>query len=135
MTFLADESVDFNIVKQLREAGLEIMSIIETTPGIPDKLVLQRANELQTVLITEDKDFGELTYRLKLPNHGIVLRMDGEPLDHKLTQIRQLIAVYGDRLKSSFCVLTGKKNSGDYSIEFITQHLAYVHRSPAPRHR
>jgi hypothetical protein len=44
---LADESVDFNIVRRLREADYEIEAIIETTPGIIDEEVLQAANKLE----------------------------------------------------------------------------------------
>lgn len=110
MLLLADESVDFNIVQHLRGQGFEVIAIIETTPGIVDEAVLDKANALNAILITEDKDSGELTFRLRLPNRGIILiRMDGEPLDVKMQQLGQLIEVYGDRLQDSFSVVTSRK--------------------------
>jgi len=71
--FLADESVDFRIGTHLREGGYEIEAIVEINPSISDEEVLTLANEMEAILVTEDKDFGELTYRLKKPNRGIVL--------------------------------------------------------------
>ncbi|MEL7161668.1 MAG: DUF5615 family PIN-like protein [Bacteroidota bacterium] len=107
---LADESVDFNVVKKLREDNYEIETIIETTPGIMDEEVLEAANKLKAILLTEDRDFGELTYRLQIPNHGIILlRMSGESLDRKIAQLYKLFESYEDKLNASFSVVTIRK--------------------------
>lgn len=71
--FLADESVDFRIVTHLREKGYEVEAIVEFDSGISDDQVLEIANEIKAILLTEDKDFGDLTYRLNKPNQGIIL--------------------------------------------------------------
>ena len=110
MELLADEGSDYQVVRQLRVEGYSVLSILETSPGIMDEEVLAKAIDLDAVLLTEDKDFGELTYRLRLPNRGIVLlRMNGCPLEQKLARIRQLLTNYGSRLQSSFCVVTESK--------------------------
>ena len=110
MELLADEGFDYQVVKQLRTKGYSISSILETSPGITDEEVLAKANELAAVLLTEDKDFGELTYRLRLPNQGIVLlRMNGCPMDQKLARMLQLFTQYDSKLSSSFCVVTESK--------------------------
>ena len=70
---LADESVDFTIVERLRTQGMEVFAIVEQAPSIPDDEVLSIAFHLNAPLITEDKDFGELVFRLKLPHRGIIL--------------------------------------------------------------
>lgn len=49
--FLADESVDFRIVSQLRENGYEIEATIEVNPSISDEQVLEIANDLEAILI------------------------------------------------------------------------------------
>jgi len=64
---VADESVDFRIVIQLRQIGLTVYAIVEQQPSIKDEEVLAIANENDALLITEDKDFGELVFRLQLP--------------------------------------------------------------------
>ena len=56
---LFDESVDFRIVKGLRRSNYEVFSIMEDSPGIDDNGVLEYADKKNTVLITEDKDFGD----------------------------------------------------------------------------
>lgn len=47
--------------------------IAEMEPGISDETVLQKANEQEAMLLTVDKDFGELTCRQKLIHRGVVL--------------------------------------------------------------
>jgi len=73
MNLVADESVDFRIVRALRIAGLEVFAIAEQEPSIADENVLDIAVRLGLPLLTEDKDFGELVFRLRLPHQGIIL--------------------------------------------------------------
>lgn len=108
--FLADESVDFRIITYLRNEGFDVAAIVEMNPGISDEEVLNLANELEAVLLTEDKDFGELTYRLQKPNQGIVLiRLSGVAVDKKLQIIDQVIENYIDDLRGKFTVITKDK--------------------------
>lgn len=55
----ADESVDFRIIQYLRKNGFEVYSITENSAGINDFEVLKISYNLNTLLLTEDKDFGE----------------------------------------------------------------------------
>lgn len=61
---VADESVDFRIVEVVRENSISVLSIAESNPSISDAEVLAIAVEQNALLLTEDKDFGELVYRL-----------------------------------------------------------------------
>lgn len=63
MNFLADEGVDFPIVQRLRNDEHQLLYVAETDPGISDENVLAAANEKNAMLLTADKDFGELVYR------------------------------------------------------------------------
>ena len=65
MNFIADEGVDFLIVKKLREDGHDVFYIAEEKRGISDATILNIANQEDRLLITRDKDFGELVYRLR----------------------------------------------------------------------
>ena len=62
MRIIADESVDARIVDRLRRAGHDILSIAESAPGTPDDLVLTKSDAAGVLLMTADKDFGELVY-------------------------------------------------------------------------
>lgn len=108
--FLADESVDFRIVTSLRDEGYDIEAVLEINPSISDEQVLHMANELKAILFTEDKDFGDLTYRLNKPNLGIILiRMSGSPIQKKMSKIFKVLEEYLDKLSYSFTVISNDK--------------------------
>ena len=73
MRFVADENMYFGVVKALRELGFDVYSIAESNFSIIDAAVLKIAYETNAILLTQDKDFGELIYRFKLPNCGVIL--------------------------------------------------------------
>ena len=85
MNLLADESVDRQVVERLRLEGHEVLYIAEMEPGIVDDVVLERANERTALLVTADKDFGELVFREgKLSSGGVVLlRLAGLSAERK----------------------------------------------------
>ncbi len=108
--FLADENVDFRIVKALREDKYEIEAIIEINPGISDHEVLSIANILKAIILTEDKDFGELTFRLKKPNKGIILiRMNGSKVEEKIRKLKEVLENHADELSEHFTVIASDK--------------------------
>jgi predicted nuclease of predicted toxin-antitoxin system len=104
----ADESVDFRIVTQLREIGLTVYAIAEQRPSIKDEEVLSIANENDALLITEDKDFGELVFRLQLPHQGILLVRIAD-VQAKIESVVRTIAKYYPELLNKFSVINGNK--------------------------
>jgi predicted nuclease of predicted toxin-antitoxin system len=70
---VADESVDFSIVRLLRINGYDVLSIAESNSSLTDTAVLALAAKNKSLLLTEDKDFGELVFRLKMNHNGILL--------------------------------------------------------------
>jgi predicted nuclease of predicted toxin-antitoxin system len=74
MRFLADENFPGDGVRALREVGQEIAWVRTDAPGSTDRNVLARAVNEHRVLLTFDKDFGELAWRAGLPvTSGVVL--------------------------------------------------------------
>ena len=74
MQILANEIVPGDAVAALRQQGHEVAWVREDAPGSLDTQVLQRAQDEGKVLITFDKDFGELAFRHGLPvTCGIIL--------------------------------------------------------------
>lgn len=107
MNLVADESVDFGIIRGLRQNGITVFAIVENLPGIPDEEVLQIAVHKNCLLITEDKDFGELTYRLKLKHTGILLlRLSDIPREERIELATETIRKLFDKLENNFSVLT-----------------------------
>lgn len=73
MKVVADEGIESKIVAVLRENNFQVLYIAELFPSIPDEKVLQIALKEVAILLTKDKDFGELVFKQKLPHKGIVL--------------------------------------------------------------
>ena len=68
----ADECVAGTIIERLREEGFDIVRAADVCPTADDDEVLAQAHGDQRVLVTADKDFGELVVRLGRPSHGVV---------------------------------------------------------------
>ncbi|GCL37910.1 MAG: DUF5615 family PIN-like protein [Sphaerospermopsis kisseleviana] len=74
MRFLANENFPLDAVEALRENGHDVAWIRIDSPGISDPQVLSRAQAENRILLTFDKDFGELAFRSQLPaTTGIIL--------------------------------------------------------------
>ncbi len=109
-SFLADESVDYRLIKALRAEAYEIQTVVEMNSGIKDDEVLEMAINLEAILITEDKDFGELTFRLKKPNKGLILiRMSGVPIEKKINLTCEAIQKHFSELGHSFIIISEHK--------------------------
>ncbi len=74
MKLLANENLPLEAVEALREAGYEVAWIRTDSPGIDDTTILARAVAEERVLLTFDKDFGELAFQHGLPaTCGVIL--------------------------------------------------------------
>lgn len=107
MNFLADEGVDRPIVEALRQAGYHVDYILELSPGDSDEIVLAKANHANSILLTTDKDFGELVFRRRMVNRGVVLiRLAGLAAEAKAGLVVETFQKYGEKLLLAFSVLT-----------------------------
>ena len=107
MKLLADESVDFPIVSAFRKSGIDITYIAEISPGIEDTGVLSMANQDGRILLTADKDFGELVFRLKLIHFGVILyRLSGFSNLQKVNLMNEAFAKYAPEFGHHFVVIT-----------------------------
>lgn len=107
MNFLADEGVDFPVVQRLRNEGHEVLYVAEMDPGISDEKVLAAANEKNALLLTADKDFGELVYRLGRISAGVVLvRLGGLSPAKKAELVSSAVRNHGGQLVHTFTVIT-----------------------------
>lgn len=74
MTFLADENFPRLAIQALREAGYEVQWIGDSSRGMRDEDVLASSISLRSVLLTLDKDFGELVHKQGIAAEcGVVL--------------------------------------------------------------
>ncbi|MBV9961876.1 MAG: DUF5615 family PIN-like protein [Parafilimonas sp.] len=73
MKIIADESLNFVFVSLLRESGFEIFSIAEKRSAEADENILEMSLQPPAIIITEDKDFGELIFKHKKEFSAVIL--------------------------------------------------------------
>jgi predicted nuclease of predicted toxin-antitoxin system len=66
MKFIADENIPLLTVKKLREIGYDVLYISEISPGLSDSEILKIGDKENRIVITFDKDFGELIFKEKI---------------------------------------------------------------------
>ena len=70
MKFLANENVPKILIESLLRKSQEVNWIKQSNPGISDMHVLELARRESCIILTFDKDYGELIYRVKLKSAG-----------------------------------------------------------------
>lgn len=83
MKFLANENFPFPNILLLRRAGYNILSISELDPGIADNAVIGKAVAEERIILTFDKDYGEIIFKhgVKKPPAVVFFRFKGENPD------------------------------------------------------
>jgi predicted nuclease of predicted toxin-antitoxin system len=108
--FLADVNVEKPIVDFLAEKGYDIKWIQDYDCAMSDEALLQTANDEKRLLLTNDKDFGELVFLQKKLSSGVVLiRVKGQDTALKVSLVKKLLECRSDRLRNHFTVITRKK--------------------------
>ncbi len=88
MRFLADENFSYDAVQALRDDGHDVAWVRTDAPGISDRQVLARAMADHRILLTFDKDFGELAFHAGLPAAGgIILFRISAPSSERIARI------------------------------------------------
>lgn len=106
MRWIGDECVDAALVRRLRDAGHDVVYVAEVASGATDAQVLRRAQGESRLLLTEDKDFGDLVFRSHMAVPGLVLlRLDPETRLRKWTRLESAIERFGQRLFGRYLVI------------------------------
>ncbi|MCF8373886.1 MAG: DUF5615 family PIN-like protein [Bacteroidales bacterium] len=101
---LADENIDIRIIHALRKSGFDTYSIFEENRGISDVEVIGLAIEMNRILLTEDKDFGEWVFAHKAKGFSVVM------LRYHFKDTSQIIEIlkrlFGEKLNQLFGTFT-----------------------------
>lgn len=119
MHLVADESVDGELVAALEQAGHRVIYIAHELHSIKDPQVLAFATSRDEVLITEDKDFGEIVHRLRHAHAGVVLlRLNELSTPSKIARTLMVISAYEAKLKDAFTTITATRvrSRGPYDV-------------------
>ena len=110
MKILADESVDYPVVEALRAQSFDVKYIAECGAGLSDNDVLRYAETESRILLTADKDFGELLF-----SHGIekiavlFIRYDQPQYNQIENYLLKCIEDYLNNPEVSFITITKNK--------------------------
>ena len=110
MRFLVDECTGPHVAKWLTEQGFVTFSVFDQARGMSDGDILGKALSENWILITNDKDFGEMVFRERRQHHGVIfLRLDDERSVNKINVIQRLLAKYTEKLADRFVIVNETK--------------------------
>ena len=105
MKFLLDVCADSRPLRAaLAHLGHDVLSARERFPNASDEALLALAREENRVLVTEDKDFGELVFLRGLPHPGIVRLVEMTPRE-RAEAMRTLIERHADNMRDDIGIL------------------------------
>ena len=88
----------------LTDSEHDVLSGLEKNPSATDEDILALAFEEQRVLVTEDKDFGELVFVRRLP-HPCIIRFVDMPVIEKVAAMRELIEHYAEAMQEGALIV------------------------------
>ena len=95
------------VVNYLRSLGYDVLAVAETISQAADSDVLARASSEGRILVTNDKDFGELAFRVGQVHQGVLLlRLQDESPTNCVRVLKAVLEQYAARLPSHFTVAT-----------------------------
>ncbi len=107
MKFIVDESTGMSVVNYLRGQGHDVLAVAEDMPQADDMDILARAVPEERILITNDKDFGELIFRTGRTHAGVLLlRLRDESSVNRVHTVKAVLEQHANRLAGRFIVAT-----------------------------
>lgn len=118
MRWLVDECVSAALVVALRDAGHDVAYVAEDAPSTNDSDLLEVALRDKRLLLTDDKDFGELVFGATVQrSFGVVLmRIPDQDAHLAWPRLSEAIERFGDALFGAFTVV-GKTRFRTHLIE------------------
>lgn len=105
MKLIVDVGVGFAAENTLRGSGHDVLSVRDVDARMPDAEILELAVAQERLLITMDKDFGDLAVRRGSAHAGVLLlRLEEATGDEKAQIVDRLLNEYADRVAGHFAV-------------------------------
>lgn len=107
INIIADENIDKAIIEHLRKLKFNIYSIFEKSHGISDLEIIKLANKNKSIVLTEDKDFGEWIFAHHEKSASVIfLRYNYKELHEIKQSLENVIFKFNDKLYNKFIVIT-----------------------------
>lgn len=105
LTFLVDVGVGRAVEDLLRSLGYDIKAVRDINPSAKDCDILAIAVSESRMVITMDKDFGELVHKLSKQHTGVlILRMEDARGAEKAEVVKDILAKFNAEIIGKFCV-------------------------------
>ena len=105
LKFLVDAGVGRKVEQWLSTSGHDVKTVRAIDPKMPDQTILQIAVEESRIVVTMDKDFGQLVYRAEQAHAGVLLlRLEEATSEEKVHVVAQIIQDHADKLEGRFSV-------------------------------
>ncbi|OGE33998.1 hypothetical protein A3J19_02955 [Candidatus Daviesbacteria bacterium RIFCSPLOWO2_02_FULL_41_8] len=118
MKFLLDENIGKKVAYFLQSLDHIVLRIRQINPGIPDYQVLRLAVSKESILITSDKDFGELIFKEKQSSTGVIfLRLQDESSDNKIKALQEVLSKHKE-IRNKFITVSEKEGK---FVEFVVR--------------
>ena len=105
MKFLFDVCASSRALRTLlTELGHDVLSALERDPRASDEALLALAMQEARVLVTEDKDFGELVFVRRLP-HPCIIRFVDMRVEEKVAAMRELLERHADAIRDGALIV------------------------------
>ena len=105
LKFLVDVGVSRKVEEWLLRNQYDIKAVRDINPKMEDDEILKLAVSENRMVVTMDRDFGELVYNSGLPHSGVLLlRLEEAGSDEKVKTIAKILATYSHQLSNNFCV-------------------------------
>ena len=107
MRFLIDECTGSIVAEWLRGLHHDVFSVYDEARGLDDNSIIEKALIEDYIIVTNDKDFCELVFRMSKQHRGIVLlRFDDERSKNKIAVLERVLGLYSDKLVNNFIIVT-----------------------------
>jgi predicted nuclease of predicted toxin-antitoxin system len=103
--FLVDVNIGRSVEEWLLANGYDMKAVRDINPRMLDRDILKIAVSENRMVITMDRDFGELVYNSGMPHSGVLLlRLEDATANEKVEILEKILILYPDKLLNNFCV-------------------------------
>lgn len=104
---IADENISNLIISSLRSADYKVLSIRTDYPGCNDSEIIKIAADNYSIILTEDRDFGEWIFSHRLKSSGVIyLRYEYHERERIIEMLLSVLKKYSGSLYNKFTVIT-----------------------------
>jgi predicted nuclease of predicted toxin-antitoxin system len=91
MKYIVDECTGPRVANWLLSLGFDVFSVPMQGRGMADLQILEKANLENRIIITNDKDFGELIFKDNHQHKGVIfMRIEDETSQNKILVLSNL---------------------------------------------